>query len=331
MNIKPFNKKLVQLAQLLSDGNAHSGSELGAKLNVTRSAVWKMIKKLEGYGVFVHPSQSRGYILDEPLLLLDPNVIQRQLVDDVRVTVLESISSTNDYFKLTKSSPHSKIECCLAEEQTKGRGRHQRSWHSPFGKNIYLSCYYPIQKDISELAGLSLVIGLAVRSMLKSFSALECWLKWPNDLLCHEKKIAGILIDVQAESHSVSLVTIGIGLNVNTTTKKKGIPQIEQPWTSLHDEKNELFDRNKVAVALIQSILKYVRRFEQHGLFVFMEEWKEADILAGKKVILHRSHDQISGTVFGINDQGHLLLKLPHQRIESFSSGDVSLNNIKSA
>lgn len=358
MNIKPFNQKLVQLTQLLNNSQPHSGSELGAKLHVTRSAIWKMMKKLEGYHIAIQPSQRDGYLLQEPLLLLDPDLIKNQLSYDVPVTVLESISSTNDYFKLTQPSlPDSplppkaslanakkrdivvpiatspspaEVRFCLAEEQTKGRGRHHRSWNSPFGKNIYLSCYYPIQKDMSELSGLSLVVGLAVRSMLRSCYSLNVSLKWPNDILCQGKKIAGILIDVQAESHSISVATIGIGLNVNVTTQEENAPS-HFLWTSLREEKKALFDRNTVAAALIQSLTTYVKLFEKHGLSFFKEEWQESDPLIGKNILLHRSHDTVAGVALGINDQGHLLLQLSDQKIQAFSSGDVSLSSLKSA
>lgn len=322
MNTKPFNKKLAQLAQILSDGDCYSGSELGAKLKVTRSAVWKMIKKLQDYGVSIHSTPGTGYKLSEPLLLLDPKIIKKELSAEVAITVLESITSTNDFFKLRASAANKTIHCCFAEEQTKGRGRRQRSWHSPFGKNIYLSCRYPIQKDLSELAGLSLVVGLAVKSMLALVRLPECAVKWPNDVMCGEKKIAGVLIDVQAESHSGSIATIGIGLNVNVTAKNRS--HIEQAWTSLRDEKKTFLDRNKIATLLIQSLLDYVKRFEQAGLSAFAKEWKATDFLAGKKITFQHHEGSISGTAMGVNEQGHLLLKLADSKVQSFSSGDVS-------
>lgn len=323
MIIKPFNKKLAQLTQILSDGNYHSGSELGAKLQITRSAIWKMIKKLQGYGVSLHSTQSNGYLLAEPLLLLDPKTIKQGLSLEAAVTVLESITSTNDYFRLTKSFSNKKIHFCFSEEQTKGRGRRQRVWHSPFGKNIYLSCRYPIQKDLSELAGLSLIVGLAIKAMLASLNLPEASVKWPNDLMLGEKKIAGVLIDVQAESHSISIATIGIGLNVNVTAINRA--SIDQSWTSLRDQQKTFLDRNKIAILLAKSLLTYMKRFERTGFSAFSKEWSAADFLAGKKLTFQHHDDSITGTALGINDQGHLLLKLASGRVQAYSSGDAYL------
>lgn len=323
MKIKPFNQKLAQLTQLLNDGNYHDGNVLGKTLNITRSAVWKMIKKLEQYDIAIDAIQSNGYALKEPLILLEPNEIKKSLSHEhnIELTVLESTDSTNAYFKtqpkiktITKT-----IKCCLSEQQTQGRGRLNRVWHSPFGKNIYLSCYYPFQKDISELAGLSLVVGLSTLAALRSLGLThDICTKWPNDLLCGNKKMAGILIDIQAESHGVSDVTIGIGLNVNMLSA-------EQTWTSLAEETGHLWDRNHVAAVLLEHLLTYMRRFEQQGFAVFIDEWMASDSLMKKTVTLNHANNFITGEVIGINPQGHLLLRLSDGHVHAFSSGDATL------
>lgn len=323
MKIKPCNEKLVQLVKLLNDGQYHDGNVLGQTMDVTRSAIWKMIKKLEQYGIAIHSIQSNGYALSEPLILLDYELIKKTLSYDIELVVLESISSTNDYFKLSGKDQTMLIQCCLAEHQTQARGRLNRVWHSPFGKNIYLSCYYPFQQDISELAGLSLVVSLAVLATLRALGFNDGVVKWPNDILYHGKKIAGILIDVEAESHGVSLATIGIGLNVNMTSADN--PTIDQSWTSLHEECDVALDRNHVSILLIQNLLEYVSRFEQQGFSIFAEEWEKFDGLIKKIVTLDYLRQQISGKVVGINPKGHLLIQLLDGNVRAFSSGEVSL------
>ena len=325
MKIKPLNEKLVQLTQLLSDGTYHDGNVLGKDLNITRSAVWKMIKKLEQYGVIINTIQSNGYALQDPLILLEADKIKNALSDEIELTVLESIDSTNNYFKTQPRT--SIIKCCLSEQQTQGRGRLNRVWHSPFGKNIYLSCYYPFQKDISELAGLSLVVGLSILAALRALGVTkEIYTKWPNDVLCRDKKIAGILIDVRAESHGMVDVTIGVGLNVNMLPKDEETTDcIEQAWTSLSEETGSLWDRNYVAAILLEHLLAYVHRFEQQGFMIFMDEWMNADGLMRKIVTMNFMNDLITGEVTGINPQGHLLLRLSDGKTRAFSSGDVTI------
>lgn len=325
MKIKPLNEKLIQLTQLLSDGDYHDGNVLGKTLNITRSAVWKMMKKLEQYGVVIDSIQSNGYALQDPLILLEADQIKKTLSYEIELTVLESIDSTNNYFKTQPKTPT--IKCCLSEQQTQGRGRLNRVWHSPFGKNLYLSCYYPFQKDISELAGLSLVVGLSILATLRTLGIYNgIYTKWPNDVLCRDKKIAGILIDVQAESHGMIDVTIGVGLNVNMLPiDEEATNDISQAWTSLSEETGTSWDRNHVAAILLEHLFAYVHRFEQQGFMVFIDEWMSADGLMKKIVTLNYMNNFITGEVVGVNPQGHLLLRLPDESIRSFSSGDVTL------
>ena len=216
--LKKFNDILVKIAGLLSDGEYHDGVTLGKQLGVSRAAVWKMIKKLIHYGIHIEAVKGRGYVLREPLILLDRmQIIESCSVPQLRasqIEILESVSSTNDYLKKFKSP--ASVKFCLAEHQLGGRGRLQRQWYSPFGRNIYLSCLYSFQKDISELAGLSLVTSLAILKALRNWVADEkLAVKWPNDIFFENKKLAGSLIEIQAETHGVSQVIIGIGLNVN--------------------------------------------------------------------------------------------------------------------
>ncbi len=326
MKIKPLNKKLIQLVKLLSDGNYHDGNVLGESLKITRSAVWKMIKKLEQYGITVDSIRSNGYALQESLILLEPNRIKKSLTYELELTVLESVDSTNNFLKnQTKKSP---IRGCFSEHQTQGRSRLNRTWHSPFGKNLYFSCGYLFQKDVSELAGLSLAVSLSIFNTLQTLGITEeMSVKWPNDVLCHNKKIAGVLIDVQAESHGVTNVIIGIGLNVNMLHSdiKQSDEMINQAWTSLQEEKKVSYDRNYVAAILVQCLLEYLNRFEQYGFQDFTEEWKQTDALAKKNVTLNYNNHLITGEVLGINPQGHLLLRQNDGTIRAFSSGDASL------
>ncbi len=323
MKIKPFNAKFAQLTRILSDGQYHDGNILGQTLNITRSAIWKMIKKLEEYGIEVNSIQSNGYSLEEPLLLLEPELIKKAFSGNIDVTVLESISSTNDYFKLQNTIQPLQLGCCFAEHQLHGRGRMNRVWSSPFGKNIHLSVYYLFQKDLAELAGLSLVMSLVVLDTLSELGLKEGIAKWPNDVLYQGKKIAGILIEVQAESHGFCKVTMGIGLNVNTTSDDP--LDISQAWTSLREESGMIWDRNEVAIILLRYLHSYIHRFEQHGFSAFSEAWDAVNGLKQKVVTLEYGEQRISGTVVGINPNGNLLLRLADGNVQAFSSGDVTL------
>lgn len=322
----PLNKKqsdsLVKLVSILSDGEFHDGDSLGTALRMTRSAVWKAIKKLQTYGVKVHSVKGKGYALLEPLVLLDIQKIQNSLKSNtLRVDIFETVDSTNQYLKAIKPSQH--IHVCLAEQQTSGRGRWQREWYSPYGKNIYLSVLYPFHKDVSVLAGLSLVVSLAVLSTLKQYVADPALVvKWPNDLIFAGMKLSGSLIEIHAETHGVCHAIIGIGINVNML-QDEGV--ISQHWTSLQKITGKYIDRNKLSVELLEALLWYLKKFEEDGFGSFVKEWAQADFLTGQFIELENASRRIQGKVLGVNELGHLVLQLPEGELRTFSSGDTTL------
>lgn len=319
---KKMNATLVKIVSILSDGEYHDGTTIGEKLQMTRSAVWKTIKKLESYDIKLDSIKGKGYALLEPLVFLDAKKIKKNLSELVDINVFESVDSTNEYLKAFKNSKTIKV--CVAEQQTEGKGRLNRKWFSPFAKNIYLSCLYPFSKDISELSGLSLVMGLAIVNTLKSIGVDEnLFVKWPNDIFYDNKKISGSLIEIQAETHGACHAIIGIGVNVNMLNAEP--KSITQEWTSVQKILNTYTDRNDLCSRLINNLLDYLQRFEKHGLSTFVSEWRSADSLTDKIISVSNVNETIEGRAVGINDQGHLLLELKDGKVRAFSSGDTSV------
>lgn len=319
---KKLSANLIKLTNILSDGEYHDGNTLGDTLSMTRSAVWKAIKKLENFNIEIHSIKGKGYALLEPLILLDSKKIKKQIKHKVELSVLESVGSTNTYLQQFKQS--NTIKICIAEQQTQGKGRLGREWFSPFGKNIYMSLLYHFKKDISELSGLSLVMSLAIMKTLRQAGVTEkLSMKWPNDLLYAEKKISGTLIEIQAETNGLCHAYIGVGINVNMMHDMRN--EVTQPWTSIQKVINQHTDRNVLSASLINCLLDYLHRFELHGLQHFLEEWKEADCLTNKMIEVKNVRENTKGKVVGINEQGHLLLQLLDGSLHAFSSGDTTI------
>lgn len=258
----------------------------------------------------------------EPLILLKQDKIKQYLIDDhIKLEIFENITSTNDYLKsMTITEP---IQICLAEQQAQGRGRLGRKWYSPFGENIYMSYLYTLQKDINELAGLSMVATLAVMKTLKFYGILDhLVVKWPNDVIYKNKKLAGALVDVKANVQRMSKVIIGIGLNVNTLQVSN---PFSQGWTSMRKILGKYIDRNVLSANLINHLTKYLAQFNQHGFSYFIDEWMQVEFLLNKTITVENFNKKIKGVVVGINNQGQLMLQLPSGNIQSFSSGDTTI------
>ena len=324
MKPQKLSPHLIRLVYLLNDGQYHDGTRLGHTLRMTRSAVWKAIQKLTNYRLPIHSAKGKGYVLQEPCVLLNPATIQQQFDHAVSLDVFEKITSTNDYLKTFFGCKVAQPLFCAAEQQTAGRGRLNREWHSPFGQNIYLSCLYPFKKEISELQGLSLVVSLAVIAACREFipdGAL--FAKWPNDVFCQTKKLAGNLIELQAESHGACCAVIGMGVNVNMLTSPKKC--ITQPWTSLRQQSGQYIDRNLLSALLMKQLLQYLKRFEKHGLAYFVPEWRASDYLFDQPITLQGFSERIIGIAKGVDQYGHLLLQRQDGSLQSYATGETSI------
>lgn len=321
MKIKKINSNLLALVNILNDGYYHDGESLGKQLGMTRAAICKLIKKLKSYGVCINSIKRKGYALLDPLVLLDKCAIQQSLTHVIDIDIFESLPSTNDYLKSFKRLTQPKI--CLAEQQTHGKGRLNREWYSPFGQNIYFSCLYFMERDISELAGLSLIVSLAVIKLLNQYYIPNTHVKWPNDILFQQCKLSGSLIEVEAESHGICRIIIGIGININMLSADDN--NINQKWTSLRAITKNYFDRNKICALLIEILLIYLKKFEHFGFETFIQEWQAVDFLRDKQLSLKCGQREFKGLARGINHLGNLLLEVDHGIIKTFSSGDTSI------
>jgi BirA family biotin operon repressor/biotin-[acetyl-CoA-carboxylase] ligase len=313
---------LSKVLEILNDGALHAGSDIAQSLTISRAAVWKVIQRLKKYDVDIK-SQHQGYQLSSPLIPFDKAKIERLLEPaKIILEIFETIPSTSEYLQNKASSKN--ITFCLAEYQSKGKARLGRTWASPFGRNIYCSFRYVFNKDISEMAGLSLVVSILTVQALESINpTLKLLLKWPNDIYVNNQKMGGILIELMAEANGNCTAIISMGLNINM--KDCDLKNIGQPWTSLEHVLDENFDRNVVVARIIQSLLDGMAIFHEKGIEPFLLKWKQYDLLENQKISINIGKEVRSGIVRGINDHGYLLLENAAGTMEPFSYGDATL------
>ena len=239
--MKEHVKKLAIL-KLLSDGKFHSGEELGEKLNVSRAAISKHISVIQEWGLEIYRLKGRGYALSTPIELLRKEMINHSQLPDPEL--LGVVDSTNQYL-LNNMTMLEHGQSCFAEYQSAGRGRRGRRWVSPFGSNIYCSLYWCLDDGLAATMGLSLAIGIAVVDALESLGCENLKLKWPNDIYWNNRKLAGILIELSAQSGGAAHIVIGVGVNVELDERFNS--EIGQPWIDLKTILNQSSIRNKLA------------------------------------------------------------------------------------
>lgn len=313
------------LLGLLADGQVHSGESLAASLGISRTAVWKQIRKAMGEGVRIETIRGKGYRLLTAVDLLDAGDMLGRMGEPLRstieLTVLDEVDSTNaEIVRRRRESPTDRIPVCIADFQTAGRGRRGRQWQSPRGKNLYLSLGLTFRGSFAMLDGLSLVLGVAVAEALESQGVSGVGLKWPNDIFIAGSKLAGILVELQGElEEGLVRVVAGIGLNVHMTDAEG----VDQNWSSLVRVMPERqWIRNQLAAAMISAILAAVDEFVENGFAGFRDRWQRRDIFAGKMLVT--TQGELSGTGLGIDDAGNYLISSGSGAIP-VRAGEISL------
>ena len=232
---------------------------------------------------------------------------------------------------LAASMPVQGCDVFLADSQTAGKGRHTRIWISPAKANIYMSVGRRFPGQAASLSGLSLVAGIATA---ESLNAVICRsglsdnsnqppisLKWPNDLIANQRKLGGILVNLQRAETSVHAV---VGLGINVCMPASAGADIDQPWTDLSQLLDRVPSRAALIAAMLDALLPALAEFERDGLAPFLSRWQRLDALAGQPVRVldgAREHEGISA---GITDAGALRIRSGDvERV--FHGGEVSL------
>lgn len=312
----------LNLLELLSDGDYHSGQQLGEHLGITRGAVWKQIQTLMTLGMDIHRVPKRGYRLCGGIDWLSADTIKAQLntsfASKLQLEVLKDVDSTNHYLlqRLNQASGYA----CVAEYQSAGRGRQGRRWYSPFGSNVCLSMLWHFPGGAATLSGLSLAVGVTVVEALAQYGVKQLGLKWPNDIVYQQQKLAGILIDVAGDAAGPCHAVIGIGINVALSSADN----IDQAWTDIQRIISQKPDRNAIAGLILQGLLQALPIFENQGFAVFQDKWRALDRLYGQPVAVKGVAQTEVGIAAGVDLQGRLLVRNGEQ-LHCFNHGEISV------
>ncbi len=316
------------LLRVLADGELHSGAAIGAKLGVSRAAVFKSVHALSEIGLAVEAIAGRGYRLQVPLTPLDRRRMAHHLdgsaITSRQIEIVEEVDSTNRYLlKRAIAVPDPSGSVCVAEVQPLGRGRRGRGWIASPYQNLMLSMAWRFSGGPAMVAGLSLAAGVAVVRALERFGVREVGLKWPNDVLWHERKLAGLLVDVNGEAGGPCTVVLGVGINCRIAPADGR--RIDQPWVDLHTITGAIPDRNRLAAILMDELQKMFHVFAEFGLTAFQPEWEQHHLYAGRDVRVQQGEAAFDGTVHGIDDHGALRVRAPDGEMHVCHSGEVSL------
>jgi BirA family biotin operon repressor/biotin-[acetyl-CoA-carboxylase] ligase len=299
-----------------------SGEDLSSQLKISRQALWKHIQNLRELDYDIVAVPHLGYqLLGLPDRLLPFEVAQGLHTRFIgkKIYYFESTSSTMDIALKLGLDNAAEGSLVLAEAQTKGRGRLSRQWYSPKYKGIYLSLLLKPKFILSETPLLTLLSAVSICEAIKEVAGLGCRIKWPNDIFLGNKKLGGILMELNAEADQIRFVVIGIGLNVNNENDN-----LPQQATSLKDYAKKEINR----IVLLQEILRRLESnyllLESKGGTPIIQKWRTFNLTLGKKVKIVSQHRHIEGQAVDIAGDGSLLVKKDSGAIEKITAGDVA-------
>lgn len=248
-----------------NSGNFVSGSNLADRLGISRTGIWKHIRKLKetGYEILSHPKE--GYKLIEV-----PDSLSRgEIVPNLETGwlglayhYLDTTTSTNDHALLLAAQGAPNGTVVVAEEQTKGRGRLRRDWLSMPNRGIYMSILLRNPLPVRVAPQSTYLAAVALVKVLRSKFSLPASIKWPNDVLIGSRKVAGILTEMQSDQDYSRFVVIGIGINVNYSRDELG-QSFRYPATSIAMEVGRTVKRQHVLLAFLNQLDEGLRGFSR--------------------------------------------------------------------
>ena len=309
-------------------GTRVSGADLSAQLGVTRSAVWARIQELRSLGYEIEASPHHGYrLLNVPdvlhaddLMSLVPN--NKIIGRDIRV--FEETGSTNDVVEKLARDGVSEGVVVFAESQTKGRGRLGRKWISPARKGLWFSIL--LRPDLRPSAATQLTVAAATALVraIRAHAGVDPQIKWPNDILLHGKKIAGVLTELSAELDRVKHLILGIGVDVNLASSD--LPaEVRRIATSLRIETGRAFRRADLAAAILGELDRDYARIRAGEFGAIADEWERQCATLGHQVSIDLGGRIVRGRAESLDQDGALLLRTDHGRLERIIGGDVSV------
>ena len=298
-----------------------SGEEISRDLKISRAGIWKHMQELrkEGYDIVAVPHL--GYHLISCPDKLLPSEIQSDLATKnlgKDIKYYDSIASTMDVaFQLGIEGVAEGTVVC-AESQSKGKGRLGRSWASPKGKGIYMSVILRPQLASTDAAKLTLLSAVATCEAINNLFDVQAKIKWPNDILVDQKKIAGILTELSAEMDRVRFVVIGIGVNVNAS-----LSQLPHNATSLKNETGQKNSRVKLVQEILRSLEKWYGGLSEQGFDRVIARWKELSSTIGRRVRVADLNGDIEGEAIDLDEYGGLIIKSSNGLTVKRMTGDV--------
>lgn len=316
-----MGRRLLEALRQLSADHFLSGEDIAQRLHCSRATVHNALQEAEAAGVRIQAVRGRGYRLAAPLDWLDADRLMKELAArGLHPQIHDSLPSSNTLLmeQARLDAPHRSV--VIADWQTGGRGRRGRIWLTPPGTGVQFSVLWRFRRSVAELSGLSLAVGVMLARALADLGHPGVGLKWPNDLLQDQGKLAGVLIELAGDMLGPASAVIGVGMN--TSGAQEIGRRVGQDVAQLQGLK---VSRTDLLLALLAALGAGLERFDAEGFAAFRDDWHTLHAHQNTPVRLDNgTSPPVAGIALGVDLQGALRLAVGDgERL--FHAGEVSL------
>jgi BirA family biotin operon repressor/biotin-[acetyl-CoA-carboxylase] ligase len=319
-----INEQLLQVFEQ-KQGEFISGEELSTALQCSRTAIWKHVEKLRELGYVFEAVSRKGYRLVEKPDKLDVAAIQLRLRTAKlgrRLHYFEQLGSTQSMAHELARQGAEEGTLVIAEQQTEGRGRMGRKWHSPKGKGIWMSLVLKPQVSLQFAPQLTLIVAVALCRAIRQVTSLPAGIKWPNDLLIHGKKISGILSESIAEDEHPLYVVVGIGISANLR-EDDYTEELRSVATSLQLELGRPVDRMELLCEFLQELEALYRLYHDQGFGPIKLLWEALSVSLNQRVRTQSPQGTLEGLAVGLDESGALTVRQDDGTLTKWYSGTI--------
>ena len=303
-----------------------SGSVLCDKLDVPRAELLKRLDSLRARGYLIQASGGRGYRLAG----MPAGLSEREIAPLLGTTEIgraihhhAELPSTNDEAHRLAELGARHGEVVIAELQTHGRGRRGRAWIAPPGKSIALSVVLRPSLSAARAPEITLAAAVAVCEAARDLGAGTARIKWPNDVECGGRKLAGILTELRADGESTRHVVLGVGLNCGLLPED--FPEeLEDQATSLRIEKGEEVPRALACARLLEALDEWLALHDVEGFAPVRDRWRQLSSTLGRRVRVELEPGVLEGDAVDLAEDGALLVRTKDEALTRVMAGDVT-------
>lgn len=306
-------------------GEYVSGEEISRKMNVSRTAIWKQVRKLEGEGYVIEAVPRLGYrLMGKPSRLsmheLLPRLNTRSFGHNMRL--LDTVASTQDELRVLAEQGAPEGSLVIAEQQTSGRGRMGRSWISPAGKGIWMSLLLRPPVPLPHTPQLTLLAAVALSRAISRIVPLTIGIKWPNDLLVNGRKISGILLESAAEDERLRYVVVGMGISVNLEANDYP-EELLSKAISLKMASGNTINRSELIASILEEFERLYKLYLEEGFGPIRALWEAHSVTLNEQTHLHTPQGAFVGVPRGLDAMGGLQVELPDGSFRTVYSAEV--------